>query len=816
MSRTLIAGASLLLFFYLPVTAWAQQAGIQGTVHEKATGSPIEAVNVIVRGTTVGASTGADGRFVIERLNPGIYTVTASAVGYAADEREVTIRDRERAELHFVLSPARLYLPNVEVAGKATSVQRSTGMLSVLSTADLRLASPLGTEEVLRKVPGVHISTDDGNSNRTNIGIRGTYPRRSERILLLEDGVPIQPALYVAPSAYYNPPAERIDAIEVIKNSSNIRFGANTVGGVVNYVTRRPPLDPSGTLRLTAGKFGYFSGFAAYGGTREDQRLGGEIQALYTRGDGQRENTSFDIYNLTGKGLYRFGGTTTVSFKGNYHREDAFATYSALTPYMFEIDARQNPFSDDFLATERFAGDMNLQSVLGRDAILTATAYGNAFQRHWWRQASEVVDARLVDPSAPEGSMIRRGRQENRARLRDFYVFGLAPRVLVNARTGVIAHELEAGLRLHTETFLDVEIDTNTPDARPADFQAASYTDLADPAGRKRKNDEWRATSVAAYAQNRIAFGALSLTPGLRVEQYTQQRIRKYDLSARQDIFDEAENSTLEILPALGFTYDLSNVSLFGGAHSAFVPLTSSSAFADLVDDAGVTVNADLRSERSLNLELGVRTSTYLPLQIEAAYFNNTFRNLIAAGRDAGFRPIIDNLGSVRYQGLETAATLDIHRLVALPLEASVDGSLTLLRSEILQGIMNESGSQSGIDITGNRAPYAPELLYTIGFTARTAAGFQARATYNFVGEQFADFNNTVQETAQGDNGLLPSYGFLDASLRYSVRGTGLTVLLAGKNLTNEVYRGSRMHRSASGIFVGGFRQINAGIEWNF
>ena len=48
-------------------------------------------------------------------------------------------------------------------------------------------------------------------------------------MLILEDGIPIQPALYVYPNMYYNPPSERIDRLEVIKGSGAIEFGPQTM-----------------------------------------------------------------------------------------------------------------------------------------------------------------------------------------------------------------------------------------------------------------------------------------------------------------------------------------------------------------------------------------------------------------------------------------------------------------------------------------------------------------------------------------------------------------------------------------------------------
>ena len=53
----------------------------------------------------------------------------------------------------------------------------------------------------------------------------------------LEDGIAIQPALYVYPNMYYNPPVERIDGIQVIKGSGTVKFGPQTMGGIVNYYT---------------------------------------------------------------------------------------------------------------------------------------------------------------------------------------------------------------------------------------------------------------------------------------------------------------------------------------------------------------------------------------------------------------------------------------------------------------------------------------------------------------------------------------------------------------------------------------------------
>ena len=146
-------------------------------------------------------------------------------------------------------------------------------------------------------LPGINGFSDDGIGNsRISIGIRGLNPRRSSRVLILEDGIPIQPALYVYPNMYYNPPADRIDQIEVIKGSGTILHGPQTMGGVINYFTKKPRNQFGGLLKLTTGGNGYSSLFTEIGGWG-DGKVSPEIQLLLKRGDGFRENNAFEQAN---------------------------------------------------------------------------------------------------------------------------------------------------------------------------------------------------------------------------------------------------------------------------------------------------------------------------------------------------------------------------------------------------------------------------------------------------------------------------------------------------------------------------------------
>lgn len=117
--------------------------------------------------------------------------------------------------------------------------------------------------------------------------------------------------------------------------------------------------------------------------------------------------------------------------------------------------------------------------------------------------------------------------------------------------------------------------------------------------------------------------------------------------------------------------------------------------------------------------------------------------------------------------------------------------------------------------ISDAEAPYTPRWNTSVGLNydfKKLSIG----ASGHFVSEQFTEFHNFNNESADGAIGKLPSYYSIDAFVNYDfVLGKKLntTVFLNGKNITNEVYRASRLNRATSGIFGGGFRQIIFGIN---
>ena len=138
------------------------------------------------------------------------------ALGYADARVAIDPLSAGVQDLQIIPTAAPLRIGGVRVlAPQEESYERLPGTATSVPEIALRQIQAVGTQELLESVPGIFGATDDGFGNaRLSIGIRGLNPRRSSRVLVLEDGIPIQPAVYVYPNMYYNPPVDRIQGVE--------------------------------------------------------------------------------------------------------------------------------------------------------------------------------------------------------------------------------------------------------------------------------------------------------------------------------------------------------------------------------------------------------------------------------------------------------------------------------------------------------------------------------------------------------------------------------------------------------------------------
>src|SRR5688500_271927 len=257
-----------------PSAAQTRAATLTGRVVDQS-GAAIPRASISVRRDAAAfarqiASDG-EGRFELTDLLPGEYTVTVTSTGFTVAADRLTLHAGQNRQLELTLRVGSLSEDVVvlapEVSGNVERLRRLPGSVEVLDRETLDRANVMTTNEALRKIPGLNVRDEEGLGLRPNIGIRGLNPTRSSKVLLLEDGIPLTDAPYGDNASYYHPPIDRFESVEVLKGSGQIVYGPQTVGGVVNYITRTPPAKASGSLTLIGGNRDYFNGHLNYGGT---------------------------------------------------------------------------------------------------------------------------------------------------------------------------------------------------------------------------------------------------------------------------------------------------------------------------------------------------------------------------------------------------------------------------------------------------------------------------------------------------------------------------------------------------------------------
>ena len=817
---------SIVLFFTF-LNGDDHETVVSGTVYRNEKNIPLQGANVVFRsesGQQYGASTDINGMFNISEISPGNYDIKISFIGFEDYSKNIIIETGKVYKVDAILSIEPILMAKLEIISEVeTPYDKMPGAATVMDMQTLKLVNPIGTQEMLEYVPGINAFADDGIGNsRISIGVRGLNPRRSSRVLILEDGVPIQPALYVYPNMYYNPPADRIDQIEVIKGSGTILYGPQTMGGVINYFTKRPRNEFGGALKLTGGENGYGSLFAEVGGWGNG-KLKPELQLLLKRGDGFRQNNSFQQINSTFKLNYIRSSSKNLYLKGNLNYENSNATYTGLTEWSFENDPTFNPKEHDNFKVFRAAIDFIQSEKLSSTLTKSTTAFASFFDRRWWRENDIFIKASDLGEDSPSAQpyystfdLVRVGNGKNNfGILRTFYVLGLERSYKMKHDFFNRPSKMETGWRVYAERFIDdrktgfTKDSVYTPDAREGVYFRGSGDSLEI----LGTSHHYETIALSGFLSESIDFGTLTLRPGIRIELFEQTRVDRMQGSIYQD------KTLFVALPGIAFSKSINGLNIFGGIHRGFTPPSSGALkilnFGEGLEDSGL----DLDSERSWNKEFGFRGRSSL-LDYEFAGFHIDIENLVAAGRGTAFK----NLGKVTTQGIEARTSLLLSNIFSLL--PDMDISYAFLATEVKDAtiISNVSGTAgSEVSINGKELPYSPDHTLTVGLEYNSSPKINLRADLRYVSEVYTDFENIEKTDDIGVTGPIPSYNIFNISGSYKV-SPQLKIFFSGKNITDEVYIGSRLHSNpgqkeaniSSGIIPGPRRQVNIGLEYLF
>jgi Fe(3+) dicitrate transport protein len=758
------------------------------------TGAVVPQASITVRRLSTGierrVDANAEGVFSIAALQPGDYEVSAASTGFAAAVQRVSLRTGEN-RLRFQLRVGGLTEDVVvvagEIAGSHERLRRLPGSVDIVDRETLNRSHVMTTNEALRKVAGLHVRDEEGFGLRPNIGIRGLNPTRSTKVLLMEDGIPLTYALYGDNASYYHPPIDRFERLEVLKGSAQIAYGPQTVGGAVNYLTPRPPAQPSGSLTLMGGNREYFNGHGSYGATLG--RSAFLVDYMRKQGDGARENLNFKLNDVNGKVVQGVGANQTWTFRGNYYSEDSNVTYSGLRQDEYLANPRANPFSNDFFDADRYGASATHAIAVSGDVAITTNVYWSSFRRHWWRQSSNSAQ-RPNDSADPlcGGMANLHTTCGNEGRLREYYAWGVEPRVSMYHRAFGIASETDFGVRAHFENQDRLQQNGDTPTARIGVLVESNVRSNA---------------AYAGFVQNRFLFRGWTVTPGVRLEHVQYERTNRL---ANAGAGVTGDTQLTRVIPGIGVSHTTGEqVTLFAGVHRGFAPPRTE----DIISNTGGVV--DLDPELSWNYEAGVRSALRPGVSVDATFFRMDYENqIVPASLAGGVGATLTNGGATLHQGLEFRAQIDSAPLTGSAHDVYARLAYTYLPVAEFAGPRFSAISGFGsVSVSGNRLPYAPEQLAVLGVGYAHAA-FDARLEAVRTSDQFGDDLNVVAPTPDGPRGLIPRYTAWNAAVNYTLART--TVFVTVKNVFDELFIVDRTR----GILPGSPRLVQAGVRFGF
>ncbi len=238
----------LLLFFSLVLVLLApdlkaQNRTVSGTV-TSADGQEIPGVTVLVKGTSLGASTNVQGKYELA-VPTSATTLIFSFVGY--ESKQVAIGSQ--STVNVTLASAAAGLDEVVVVGYGTQSRRDlTGSVATIAGKEIATVPVQSFDQALQgRAAGVNITTPNGVLNNPPvIRIRGANSiALSSGPLVVIDGIPTYSGNSSAvgsvpnnPLANINP--EDIENVEVLKDASSTAiYGSRANGGVILITTKK-------------------------------------------------------------------------------------------------------------------------------------------------------------------------------------------------------------------------------------------------------------------------------------------------------------------------------------------------------------------------------------------------------------------------------------------------------------------------------------------------------------------------------------------------------------------------------------------------
>ena len=277
--------ASLTTFAYA-------QSTITGKIIDSDMNSPLPGANIIVKGTTNGATTNFEGTFTLN-TDSSSGEVVISYVGYVSQ----TIAYSGDTDLGTItLMSSNVGLDEIMIVASVAVDRKTPVAVSTIKAEEI--AIKLGTQEfpeILKSTPGVYVTRQGGGYGDSRINLRGF---NSENVAVMINGVPVNDmengAVYWSNWAGLG---DVTSTMQVQRGLGASKVAVASVGGTINIITKTTDAEQGGSVGTSIANDGYLKYGMTYSTGLNDKGFAATVSAAKIDGDGYVDGTEFSGYN---------------------------------------------------------------------------------------------------------------------------------------------------------------------------------------------------------------------------------------------------------------------------------------------------------------------------------------------------------------------------------------------------------------------------------------------------------------------------------------------------------------------------------------
>ncbi|MDD0973043.1 TonB-dependent Fe(3+) dicitrate receptor FecA [Pseudomonas fontis] len=633
------------------------------------------------------------------------------------------------------------------------------GARDVIRREEFERTGATTAREVLNRIPGVNAPENNGTGSHDmamNFGIRGLNPRLASRSTVLMDGIPVPFAPYGQPQLSFAPVSMgNMDAVDVVRGGGAVRYGPQNVGGIVNFVTRAIPDEPSVKVGLqtqtspSSSHDGFKTNANLLAGGTNSNGLGGAILYSGVRGGDWREHSDTQIDDLILKGRYQIDEANSVHAMAQYYEGEAQMP-GGLSVADYDADPYQSTRLNDKFWGRRtmfnFGYDYDYKE---NDRQFSVNSFFTKTLR------SGYLDQGTFLSLSP----------------REYWIRGIETRFSQGFALGESWHEVGLGYRYVNEAGHELRY-----------REPVNGNQLPTTASRNDRDTRGSTEAHALFLDDRIDIGKWTITPGIRYEMIDSGQTNKLNGQRYQGDYNTA-------LPALNVMYHLTDEwNLYANTEGSFGSVQYSQMQKRV--DSG-----EVKPEKARTWELGTRYDNG-NLQAEIGAFLINFDNQYESNQT---NDSVIARGETRHQGIETSVKYALDGLN--PALAGFDVYATYA---FVDATIREDGPNKG-----NRVPFSSKHKGTLG-VGYTDGPWKLNLDSTYQSSQFADNANTSNESADGSTGRIPGYMLFSSRAGYDFgpQLSDLNVAVGVKNIFNHQYFTRSFDDNNKGKYVGEPRTV--------